>query len=100
MACILAGCDGVARDVIYKTTRPTVDADCAAALNHLRECDPRFPDRVVLCSYGSEGDCAPFINPGQTQCLHESSCEAARAALDQRGWLCGLSLQHLDRESH
>jgi hypothetical protein len=24
--------------------------------------------------------------------IRESSCEAVRAALDKRGWLCGLSL--------
>jgi hypothetical protein len=87
---LLAGC--LPNEVLHQATRPTVDAYCASALAHARECDPRFPDRFALCSYGGDGECAPSINAEQSQCLRESSCEAVRAALDKRDWLCGLSL--------
>jgi hypothetical protein len=89
---VLAACNNLPNEALYRATRPTVDPYCASALQHARECDPRFPDRVVLCTYAAEGECAPYINAAQSQCLRESSCEAVRAALDGREWLCGLSL--------
>jgi hypothetical protein len=100
VAFVLAGCrvaaeaaGKVAESPINEATRPKVDAYCASALAHVKECDPRFPDRTALCSYaGEEGQCQPYINATQSQCLRESSCEAVRAALDKRDWLCGLSL--------
>jgi hypothetical protein len=89
---VLAGCNNLPNEALYRATRPTVDAYCASALAHVKECDPRFPDRMALCRYAAEGECAPYINAAQSQCLRESSCEAVRAALDRRDWLCGLSL--------
>jgi hypothetical protein len=87
---VLAGC--FPNEAIRLATRPTVDAYCASALAHLKECDPRFPDRIALCDYGGGGECAPSINAEQSQCLRESSCEAVHTALEKRDWLCGLSL--------
>jgi hypothetical protein len=89
---VLVACNNIPNEALYRATRPTVDPSCASALQHARECDPRFPDRVVLCTYAAEGECAPYINAAQSQCLRESSCEAVRAALDRREWLCGLPL--------
>jgi hypothetical protein len=96
---VLAGCrvaggavGKLADSAIDQATRPKVDAYCASALAHVKECDPRFPDRIALCSYAGDGECQPYINATQSQCLRESSCEAVRAALDKRDWLCGLSL--------
>jgi hypothetical protein len=89
---VLAGCNNIPNEAIYRATRLTADPYCKAALEHALECDPRFPDRVDLCSYAAEGECAPYINAAQSQCLRESSCEAVRAALDRRDWLCGLPL--------
>jgi hypothetical protein len=89
---VLAGCNNLSNEALNRATRPTVDAYCASALAHAKECDPRFPDRLVLCRYARGGDCAPYINAAQSQCLRESSCESVRAALDKGDWLCGVSL--------
>ncbi len=88
---LLASCNNLANEAIHQATRPSVDAACASGLAHVRECDPRFPDRVALCAY-SEGECAPYINASQSECLREASCEEVRGALERRGWLCGVSL--------
>jgi hypothetical protein len=89
---VLGGCNNIPNEALYRATRPSADPTCKAALEHAKECDPRFPDRIVLCSYSAEGECAPYINAAQSQCLRESSCEAVHAALDKRDWLCGLQL--------
>ena len=88
----LASCNNLASEALNQGTRPTVDAYCVSALAHVKDCDARFPDRSVLCGYAERGECAPYINAAQSQCLHESSCEAVRAALDKRDWLCGVPL--------
>jgi hypothetical protein len=90
---VLAGCN----QVINEATRPADDARCLAALDHVRQCDARFPDRTALCAYSGSGECAPYINPAQSQCLTQATCEAVRSALDRRDWLCGVPLQALDR---
>jgi hypothetical protein len=84
----LAGCASVLNEV----SRPTVDSQCVAALEHVRHCDARFPDRAILCEYSGSGQCGPYINAAQGQCLADSSCDAVRAALDRRDWLCGVQL--------
>jgi hypothetical protein len=89
---VIAGCNNLPNEALYRATRPTVDPYCKAALDHAGECDPRFPDRITLCTYSAGGECAPYINAAQSQCIRESSCEAVRAALDRRDWLCGLQL--------
>jgi hypothetical protein len=96
LLCTIDGCDPVVREGLDVMTRPTADAQCLAALGHVRECDARFPDRAVLCSYSAAGDCAPYINPAQAQCLHEATCEAVRSALDRGDWLCGVPLPSRD----
>jgi hypothetical protein len=92
VASLLAGCNNLPNEVLYQATRPSADATCLAALAHAKACDARFPDRDVLCSYSSQGDCAPYINAAQTQCLRESTCDDVRAAMDRRDWLCGVPL--------
>ena len=77
---LLAACNHLPNEVAYQATRPRVDAYCASALAHLKECDPRFPDRLALCGYGQGGECAPYLNAAQSQCLRESTCEAVHAA--------------------
>jgi hypothetical protein len=88
LGCIFGGCNGFLNDA----TRPSVDGWCADALAHVRACDARFPDRIELCSYSSMGDCPPYINGEQVQCLRRSTCDAVRTALDTGDWLCGVSL--------
>jgi hypothetical protein len=78
--------------LLNEATQPTAGKQCVAALEHVRQCDARFPDRATLCEYSGSGECAPYINAAQTQCLRESTCDAVRAALDRRDWLCGLPL--------
>jgi hypothetical protein len=92
LLCTIAGCDPVFHEAFYRATRPKADAQCLAALGHVRECDARFPDRAILCTYSASGDCAPYINASQTQCLRETTCEAVRGALDQGDWLCGFRM--------
>jgi hypothetical protein len=87
-AATLAAC----HPILNETTRPTNDTHCRAALEYAHRCDARFPDRSVLCEYSSWGECAPYINPAQSQCLRESSCDAVRSALDRKDWLCGVPL--------
>jgi hypothetical protein len=91
-ALIVAGCNGVTNEVLYRATRPSADQACLAALAHAKDCDARFPDRIILCSYSAQGDCAPYINAEQSRCLREATCEAVRAAVDRRDWLCGVAL--------
>jgi hypothetical protein len=78
--------------ILNEATSPTADKECVAAVEHVRQCDARFPDRPTLCEYSGSGECAPYINAGQSQCLRESTCDAVRAALDRRDWLCGVPL--------
>lgn len=87
-AALLEGCAGAVNDA----ARPKTDAFCVEALAHVSQCDPRFPDRTVLCAYGASGQCAPYLNAEQAQCMHDAPCEVVRAALDRRDWLCGVSL--------
>jgi hypothetical protein len=96
---ILGGCNNLPNEAVCEATRPSHDKQCVDALAHVRECDPRFPDRTELCSFSSGGDCAPYINAEQGQCLRESTCDAVRAALDRGDWLCGVSLHdpHMGR---
>jgi hypothetical protein len=93
LACILGGCNNLPNEVLYDATRPSRAKQCVDALSHVSECDVRFPDRAELCSYSAGGDCAPYINAEQVQCLRQSTCDAVRAALDRRDWLCGVSLR-------
>jgi hypothetical protein len=98
-ACILLGCNNLPNEALYQATRPSRDKQCLDALAHAKECDPRFPDRSELCAYSSGGDCQPYLNPEQGQCLRQSTCDSVRAALDHGDWLCGLSLRdvHVSR---
>lgn len=93
LACILGGCNTLPNP-LYEATRPSHDRQCLDALAHVKECDPRFPDRTELCSY-SAGDCQPYINAEQGQCLRQSACDAVRGALDRGDWLCGVSVHDL-----
>jgi hypothetical protein len=90
LACVLGGCN-VPNEALYLATRRSHERQCVDALAHVRECDGRFPDRSELCRYSSGGDCAPYINAEQDQCLRQSTCDAVRAALDRQDWLCGVS---------
>jgi hypothetical protein len=88
----LASCDLFTNEVIYRATRRSADPACLAALTHARECDARFPDRAILCSYSAQGDCAPYINAEQSLCIRAATCEVVQAAVDRRDWLCGVAL--------
>jgi hypothetical protein len=90
--CFLAGCNHIPSDLVNEATQREMDRQCVAALAHAKECDARFPDRTILCSFSADGQCAPYINAEQSLCLRDSPCENVRAALDQGHWLCGVSL--------
>jgi hypothetical protein len=87
-AVVLTGCAAA----LNEATAPTADKQCVAAFEHVRQCDARFPDRATLCEYSGSGECAPYVNGAQSQCLRESTCDAVRAALDRKDWLCGVPL--------
>jgi hypothetical protein len=89
---LLAGCGGVTQEVIRDATSRTTDRLCLDALAHVKACDARFPDRTLLCTFSSDGECAPYINSEQTLCLRDATCDAVHAALDRGDWLCGVAL--------
>jgi hypothetical protein len=88
VVCAVVGCNEVANSA----ARPTADPECVVALDHIKRCDERFADHAILCEYSSWGECAPYINAAQSQCLRASACEAVRTAIDKRDWLCGVPL--------
>jgi hypothetical protein len=90
---LVVSCNNIPGEMLNDATRPTADSDCIAAFAHVRQCDARLPDREPLCSYSAGGECAPFVNAQQVECLRESKCDAVRAALDAQSWLCGVSLK-------
>jgi hypothetical protein len=94
-ATMLASCFRVPEEAIYRATRPSADERCVSALAHVKACDARFPDRAALCDYSADGECAPYINAAQTECLQASTCDAVHAAMDRRDWLCGVPLAKL-----
>jgi hypothetical protein len=89
--CAVAGCYNVPAMIVQEATARREDPQCVAALKHLQQCDARWPVRTILCEYTAGGECAPYVNPSQSECLRAATCEEVRAALDRRGWLCGLS---------
>ena len=65
---------------------------CEAAVKHLEECCPQYPEHALSCTY-TAGACEPTIYPDldldRSQCLLDRSCAAlsATGACDVGQWL-------------
>jgi hypothetical protein len=71
-----------------------VDDNCKAAVEHLKECCPRFTSYRVQCHYydGRHASTAPApdLNRSQSECIRNLSCWNMRTELQATGFVCGV----------
>jgi len=82
-------------ETLNALTTTSVDADCRAAMRHLRECCPNFHDAAISCLYDTRGMSAgrSEIPPNQAACIQRMSCTTVRSAAAGHDDVCGFEMR-------